>query len=436
MSANQKLGTDTGQKLEAVINSVRNREVPPFPDSLVDFMPEESSNTVSKAATRKLSVRMLRLSVSLLAAISALVFVAAVVLLPNNQIAFAQVQEVLKDVKSVRYNVLDIHGDKKTYLTHVMIQKPHLTRSESDHGGISISNLKTGKIFTIDHRNKTATLFETSVSDRMQQARKGHFASLKNISSNSIKRLGATTFEGRPAEQFLANRGEREFVVTVDGETKLPVEMKFTRGDFVEILTDFEFGIELDPALFEMKVPEGYASAEKLIGEQHPLAEELVVSTANGLNHLGFQSSVEEAIEFLGQPDQRKERKYVGPGGGTHQSKTLHYPDAGLKLFYNSDGLASISCQSNSLVIDFAGKTDTGIKFDDPITKVIDIYGQPDVKSERTLHYLRKGITFSSTEGVVSGIQLNGEADPRIEFIVSEDGQSWTQRVRTQETQD
>lgn len=443
---------DAQEQLDSALETIRNQPVPPFPETHREWSPQpygvedgieerESPNSaISNVPTitskSRKSKGQLRFGVPLLGTCAAVLLLGAIVFWPGSKTVFAQVQEALEEINTVRYSVFDVHGDKATYLTRVTIQEPHLTRAESEHSGVSISNTKDGILLSLNDRNKTATFYEINQNVIDQQKQRNYLDSLKEIPENAIRRLEDTTFNGCPAEKYLAKRGEREFVVTIDAETKLPVEMKFTRGDFIEIITDFEFDVELDQELFSMKVPEGYRKVEKKIGTQHPLAQTLIVSPSDGLNHLGFESSIEDVIQFLGEPASRDDRKDVDPLGGEHQSTYLHYPNAGLRLFFNTSGLTSITCEAHSRVIDFAGAMDSGIKFGDSIEKVKEIYGDPEVVSESSLLYLRRGMSIATRNGNVCGLTLTGEVDPRIEINVSPDGKSWSQSVRPSKESD
>lgn len=431
------------KRLDIALEAIRDQTVPPFPKSELNWDSKLRNDThraipagttsIIAGDNRQTGERVgVPWGLSLVASCAVAVLIGVVVFWPGaTQTAFAQVQQAIKEVKTVRYSVFHLHRNK-TYLTKVTIQEPNLSRSESEHDGVKISDSERGVRIQIDDRNKTVTVFELNLSEQEKNDLYQYRAALRDIPNHAIKRIGATTFNDKPAEQFLVNRGEREYVVTVDSATKLPVEMKFTKPGYTRLITDFEFDIKVDPELFSQAVPAGYAIIEKKTikpPSPHRLVEKLVVSATAGLNHLGFESSMQEVIDFLGEPTNKQVRKDVDPIGGVHESTTLYYDNAGLKLFFNSRGLASISCVSNPEVVDFAGQTDNGITLGDPMTKVRDAYGKPEFVFENGVNYLRQGIMFTSRKDIVVGMLFTGPVDPNIQINVGEEGQGWTYKV-------
>ena len=421
MNPNQSINAEIETKLDAALESIRQADIPEFPyDKIVDQPSVQLSGL--KPGDRSW------FSIPLFATCAALLLAISIIAWPSSkQSAFAQVQEALNRLKTLQYTVYDIHGDRKTYITKIIIEEPDNYRVESEHGGTTITNGRSKENLRLDHKTKTATFFETSRSKDAQQAQTDLLAFYKNIPAHATERLGQDTYEGKSVEKFVAGAGDRKFIVTVDSQTMLPIKMEYEQGDFKEIITDFIFDAKLDAKLFAMNVPEGYTVKRQTIGSQHPLATKLVVSPTKGLNHLEFGSSIQAVIEFLGEPNAQSDEEMVSPfDGNTIRSSTLYYRNAGLSIFFNSAGMASIDCESHSQVIDFAGKTDQGIGLGDTVEQVINAYGKPEIQGKETIQYIREGLMFFLHQGRVRSIQIQEPVHPSLKIIVNEDGEGYT----------
>lgn len=413
---------DADKLLDAVIDEFKNQLVPPYPGA-----PQVHLSESDMAAPRTSPRQLWSVGLPVLATIAVVVAVAAILFWPtNSNTAFAQVQEALQEIQSIQYTVLSKHddwqGEPKTFTTHVKIVEPHWSRSETIDGDLVIANWDEGRQLSINHKEKSAKFYELKPDLDFIASRLGFLNTIRNISTQATKRVGETDFDGVPAEEFLIEMGDREYLVTVDSETKLPLQMKYAQDGYEEILTDFIFDQEIDARLFVLDAPEGYEVESHTLRDQPEIAKLITVSPESGIDHLGFGSSVEKVIEHLGEPSSQKNHEHIGPGGEVHASSTVLFNELGLRLFFNSEGLASFSCQSQAhngpTVHDFAGKTAKGIEIGDTIEDVANAYGEPDFADEQMVHYIRKGIMFYVREGRVGGISISEPLDEALEFKV------------------
>ncbi len=421
---------DADKLLDTVIDEIRRQAIPPLPAAAKKVIVTDTPNSCSIFGNRALSVGVPILVTSLV-----LVFGFLVLFPVSSNTAFAQVQEALERVKTLQYTVLDKHdnwlGKPKTFETRVVIVEPHWSFSESKQSGVWISDSSQEQRLNIRHDLKTATFYETK-SSAESQAKAALFAEkIWNIPVNATRRIGKTNFNGTHAEQFYVNFGDREFLVTIDSKTKLPIRMEYNREGFQEVFTDFVFDEEIDESLFALEAPDGYQVVEHQLAAPPEFASSLVVSPETGVNECDFGSLIEEVTEFLGEPSDRKDYTIPGPDGGIHSSTTLTYNSLGLTVFFNSDGLASINCHSQerngTTFHDFQGKTDRGVEIGDSRDRLVEVYGDPDFENRESIRYIRQGISFDLADGNVAGINVSEPLDPRLNFHV--DPETGRQRI-------
>ncbi len=89
--------------------------------------------------------------------------------------------------------------------------------------------------------------------------------SMQNISSGGVQELGIREIDGHIAKGFRSKSEYNDITIWADVQTKLPVQLEIIhvgRGKKI-IISEFEFDIDFDEALFSTTAPEGY-TVEKL----------------------------------------------------------------------------------------------------------------------------------------------------------------------------
>jgi outer membrane lipoprotein-sorting protein len=440
----------TDPQLEKVLQGIRDEPVPDFPDpSLV--MPassEKAAAEVSPGVDGTRHRRRLQRWLSI-AGVAVAFFVMAFLVWPDSkQSAFAQMQAALQEVRSVSYSVLDYHANGNAWETKVWILEPGFSRSEQSKvgeglvaDGCQISDYSQNLRLHIDNKAKTATFYEVSPSEEMEMRRNRIIQKFRNVSENAIEDLGATTFEGKPAHAFLMSLGAggRQFKVTVDVESNLPVQMDFEDAEtgFREVFTNFVFDQKMDRSLFALEAPEGYAVKRIAMAEPPANSDLLVVSPKTGIGPVGFGAAADEIVDFLGEPSNRRAYKPVALPGSKQAPQGfeyLQYNSMGLEIGVNSEhGMTMIRClsqlRSGPSVHDFGGRTAEGICLGSTIEEVVEVYGDPELNGQETLNYIRLGWTFSIMEGKVVSFEISEPTPEEIEIIVNDDG-SFTQQIR------
>ena len=179
-----------------------------------------------------------------------LAFVIWIVLSGPNSIAFAQVQQELKKVRTVRYNVVSENpdGSKELVITRYVISGNRLRADWPGNTQIKIPDQET--ILFLDHENRAAkiALGTGEGTDRYQW--------LATVAEASVKELGKSTIDGKAVVGFeVPEKGNSNMKVWIDPQTRLPVRIVATGN---RVLQDFEFDREVRDELFKLDVPEGY----------------------------------------------------------------------------------------------------------------------------------------------------------------------------------
>jgi outer membrane lipoprotein-sorting protein len=441
----------TDSKLETVLQSIREERVPDSPEPTMDLRAsiEKVSSEKSSGVGTILTPRGKRSRwFSVLGIAAAFVVMVFLVWPDSRQSAFARMQAALKDVRTVSYTVLDYHADGNTWETKAWIVEPDFVRSEQlkvgeglVSNGVQISDGSRNLRLHIDNKTKTATFFEINPSEEMAARRNQFTERLRSVSEHATKDLGATTFDGKPAHAFLMTfgTGGRQFRVTVDNESTLPVQMEFldVKTGFREVFTNFVFDHDIDMNLFALEAPEGFAVKRIALTDPPTNTDLLVVSPKTGVGPVAFGENADAVIDFLGEPSSNRVFAPTAPPGSKQKPQGfeyLQYNSMGLEIGVNSEyGMTLIRCLSQATtgptVHNFAGRTTEGICIGSTVNQVKEAYGEPELVSKESHSYLRLGWTFSIREGKVIGIEVNEPIPDEIEIIVNEDG-SVRQQVR------
>ncbi len=361
--------------------------------------------------------------------------------------AFAQVQEAASKIRNVRFRTLEYFGEGDPKVTSIIIVSGVGDRSDSSDGVEVVSDYKSGKKLSLDHRSRSAVLVQTFGSpdslDKLWQR-------FLELPSENVKQLESGTIDGKKVNRF-AVQENGTIIVSVDPTTNLPLRMEMDvnngvggKKSYRHVATDFIFNSAVDPSLLSTSPPREYQVTESTRptrpSSRKQFSEaDLVVSPTTGIGGVTLGSSKEAVIAKLGQPDSIRETQV--PGGEItnladntkiKQADTIivemQYPSDGFDLRIGLGGVTGIHCYGKqlrgALAQDFVGKTDTGIKLGATKDDVIAKYGQPDVvrlnNRHENLHYFHKGYAFLFVEGKLASITVSAPM-PK-EVVVTDKG--------------
>ena len=176
-------------------------------------------------------------------------------------IALADVTERALQTQTVACNVREHWGSARA-----MIKRFCYVRMERDNGEIRISDLKAGRTLFLNPEAKEAV-----ISGADEQIGFDIYGWLQRLQNRTEKDLGRKELDGRKVVGFRVvasipasgGTATAPFDLWVDCATGLPVQIDALEETGIgvqgTIASDIRFGVELDDALFDMSIPEGYA---------------------------------------------------------------------------------------------------------------------------------------------------------------------------------
>jgi outer membrane lipoprotein-sorting protein len=191
-------------------------------------------------------------------------------------LAFADVVEVLKSVRTATWKTTTVtKGPQNETVTSNgigMFLAPSHERMETTIQGaktIQIMDGEKDKVISLIPATKMATVIELK---NLPPDRENPFgnsfhglrelvADVQSGKNGKAERLGVETIDGRPVEGFRIQRGSHEVKIWADPKTLLPVRFEQRTTDGPEgstVMTDFQVDVELDETLFILEVPKDY----------------------------------------------------------------------------------------------------------------------------------------------------------------------------------
>jgi outer membrane lipoprotein-sorting protein len=432
--------------LDAVIERLRQQDVPPMPESLIGpaIHPARRNGAARFPRTLRTWImqRPLQISATVLAIAVVVLFLAVGPFGHSDSFAFGDVQKAIGATKSTMYQCLIFNGGDDPIVIKVWCLGPDRSRSENSDGEVQILNVKEEAMMRVSRVNRTALIESLYPSPEIPKMLADSLARFRGLPEKASRRIEEREYKGRKVIDFLVKLDDRNYTVTVDAETKLPVRMEFATEKLAgtgpahrELYTDFVFDAPLDESLFALTPPPGYRVERRPLPRTEPVARDdnsLVVSPETGIGPAQFGMTQEQIVQALGKPDryattestmppQTRTGRFSKPQ--TYVSTELDYGSRGFQLRVSSKfriggseypgyGLLSIRVfnQVDQLptVRDFQGRTREGIRLGATPDDVLKVYGVPDSKIENGgLSYLKLGWSFEFRHGKLAAINVN-----------------------------
>ena len=315
-------------------------------------------------------------------------------------VTFASLVEPILKAKTARFNAVVEGKDLPKQTVRTLVLEPSRLRQEMPTGQIYISDFNAGRMLILTPTEKSATLFnltdlpkEQKPANFFDQLRTGLGAAEKDAFSKK-EPLGRKQLAGREAVGFRLKQPNADMTIWGDAKTGLPimVEMKLALMPDTKItLTDFEFDVKLDEALFNTELPGGYSLQQLNVATpaERDLIAALKLLSADNAGR--FPDTLDHAaiVKLL------VNRALKNPGGPNEASKK-EVMDLSLSLNGGFMFAATLPAESNAR---YAGK---GVKYNDATTAVFwyksagaskyrVIYGDLSVKEEKAAPESPKG---------------------------------------------
>ena len=304
--------------LERAVDSVLRDPIPgePPPDQVLQLVAE-----VRRTADQPYPITLIRritnmrpmTKVAVAASVLIVLFGLLSWLVPGGgtALAFADVAEALNGIRTATWKTTETvkgpQGKSETIRGNGMFIAPAHERiehrTEKGVASISIVDGEKGKVVILISATKLALVANlknfpatTPVLGRTFVDLRQTIANAQSGKGEKVERLGIETIDGRRTEAFRLRYSNAEMKFTMetkiwaDLKTSLPVRVERSgRGEteFHTVMTDFQVGVDLNPVLFSLDVPDGYHVDQTQLdfskGPLSPLAEMLgIAAEQNG----------------------------------------------------------------------------------------------------------------------------------------------------------
>jgi outer membrane lipoprotein-sorting protein len=182
---------------------------------------------------------------------------------------FAEAAQKLHDAHALSYRVtIEAAAIPKPMTMRVFFQEPNLFRTETEGGVSVVVDHKAGKQLIVDPAAKSAMILETKNPQAAPAAGAGAdlglVERLRQLVGRDAKPAGQKNIGGVMALGYLVNLpGGLEMTVWVDPNSRLPLREESVTSiggkEYRTVVTDFQIDPALDPAIFRLEPPAGYA---------------------------------------------------------------------------------------------------------------------------------------------------------------------------------
>lgn len=396
--------------LELAIRGFQEQSIPPFANPEVAFpkahRTEPQIIDVDAPATQLRTLAYFRPRIAIALGLGLTFLVASFSIFPwetASQKAFGQVQQAIRDLRSAVFEMNSYDGDKLIASHKISYLQPGNIRADSGLD-VHVLNMDEVQYMQIDDANRTTTIQPIYNLASMQQLAAGSFGALLSLKSIEGTSMRDTEFRGRPAREFTTVWDGSVATVIVNPETNLPVQIELDRGKsqtgkpLREVVSNFEFNVDLDISTFDISPPANYELVRIESREPIVASESLVATPGKGLGPVRFGMSLNEVVNLLGEPDaveskpameaevddkgQLKLPMKLVPANPPYNVVLMHYRSLGVRIDISSlDGVQWIRCHEKTLFHkQFAGKTSEGIQIGMSKKEVLSLL-EPRLKS-------------------------------------------------------
>jgi outer membrane lipoprotein-sorting protein len=354
--------SDSEAWLDHLFEQLRHQEVPPMP---VEHAAMRTPAPVSRPAQNHRFRMRRRVRVWAFAVLAAAV--AAAVIPPlwverPSAFAFADVRDAFNHANTVSYEWLCFSESEAVSVFRIMRAGQDHFRGETSNLYVDVYDLKQRLNMHVSHKEQSAFIVPIYSIEALQRRPNIADVAMRALSARSAKKIGERTIDGRKGIDFIVPYEGREYTVTADASTQLPIqiESRSTAGfRDRQLIRNFIFDASLDDALFAIQAPPGYRVERAARGVDEATYRkdvDLVVSPESGIGSARFGMSIGQVSQALGPP----ELTVVEPDKLT----CVHYYSRGFDLAFRADeGLAIIRCWGEQHSDrPFLGRTKEGIR--------------------------------------------------------------------------
>lgn len=225
---------------------------------------------------------IMKSKIAKLAAAAVIIVAAVLVLYPftSGTPTFAQVIQPILNAQTAVFDI--IIGDEAAGgpVIHDEVMGSRIRRTLSNMPGVvSIIDLETGKILSLDSKKKEAVYVDLkglpSIPNYMDRLR-NLITKLQEAPEFTVEELGEHDFGGQKLIGFRANHPKAEITIWADPVTALPVRIESIEGQLKVICKNVVFDVPMDETLFSMDIPEGYTQQQTALDLQGSTEQDFI----------------------------------------------------------------------------------------------------------------------------------------------------------------
>ncbi len=353
----------------------------------------------------------------------------------SNLVAFGQVQEAMRGLRCLRFEMKTFVGDELTGRFKVTYTQAGNVRGDS---GLEshILNADQKEYMVVNDSKRKALIQPVYDNEALRERIFGSLDALFQIQPLPTTHVRSLVLDGRPVRELTTVWDGSLATVLIDAKTSLPITIELDRGEnhegvaIREVASQFEFDFDVDNSLFAIDPPKGYDLTR--IERRDPIqsSEPLILTLGQGMGPVRFGMSLQEVRNHLGDPssfesipsmeldvDEEGKPKFpmkLVPANPPSSIGKMHYRSLGLQIDVSStNGVEWIRCYGSSLTsAGYGGKTEHGIQIGMPKSDVMKIVIENDLLGSSTKpelsddHWILNGMDIDFRDDQCSGITI------------------------------
>jgi hypothetical protein len=174
--------------------------------------------------------------------------------------AWGDIIRPIMDANTAEFDII-VGEEGKSPVIHDMVMGSKIRRTMEGMEGVSVIDLGTMRILTLEQEKKKATYINLKGLPQMPnylEQIKNLIKMLQNSPGFVVEELGQQEIDGQILYGFKAKHPQVNIVIYVNPATALPVRIEQEGGQMKVICKNMRFNVPMNETQFSMDAPEGY----------------------------------------------------------------------------------------------------------------------------------------------------------------------------------
>ncbi len=229
-------------------------------------------------------------------------------------LTFAKVIQPILNARTVAVDTV-LGEDEGGPAFHDLVKGSRIRRTVSDRQDVVIIDLDSGRMLTLDPKNKGAVY--VNIQGAVVEGTKSYLGLVREIVTRlnarpdlPVKQLGRQTIDGQEAVGLEVSEDNTQLTIWADARTALPVRIEVQQGQSFTILKNIEFDVPVEDSLISLDVPAGYTLHETTL-DMRQFSEQDFIETLRLWAQLVLDGKFPESLrleDLMGQMRQIGEK--------------------------------------------------------------------------------------------------------------------------------